>query len=84
MQISFTLPEEQFIAEPVEGVTETVRLYAALGMYRAGKLSVGAACELAGVDRYAFLDFCRRENLTLRTQTPEELESDLQQLLAEK
>ena len=84
MQISFALPEKQFIAEPVEGVTEKVRLYAALGMYRAGKLSIGAACELAGVDRYLFLDFCRREKVTLRTQTPDELESDYQQLIAQK
>ena len=84
MQISFALPEKQFVAEPIDGVTEKIRLYAALGMYRAGKLSVGAACELAGVDRYVFLDFCHRENVTLQTQTPDELENDFQRLSAEK
>ena len=83
MQISFPLPERQFVTEPVDDVTEKVRLYAALGMYRSGELSIGAACELAGVDRYVFLDFCKRENVPLRTQTPEELENDLDQLIAE-
>jgi len=64
MRISFSHPERQFVAEPVEGVTEKVR----------------AACELAGVDRYTFLDFCKRENVSLRTQTSNELEKDLNQL----
>jgi len=77
MQISFSHPERQFVAEPVEGVTEKVRLYAALGMVLAAELSIGAACQLAGVDRHIFLDFCKRKNVSLRTQTPDELEKDL-------
>jgi predicted HTH domain antitoxin len=84
MQISFPLPEGQFVADSQEGVTEKVRLYAALGLYRAGELSIGAACELAGVDRYIFLDFCKRERVTIRTQTPEELGRDIDQLLVEE
>ena len=78
--LNFTLPQKHFVGNSVKDVTNKVRIYAALGMYRAGKLSIGAACELAGVDRYIFLDFCRRENVTLRTQTPKELENDFQQL----
>jgi predicted HTH domain antitoxin len=78
MQITFPLPEGQFVADSVEGVTEKVRLYAALGMYRAGELSIGAACELAGVDRYVFLDFCKREKVPLQTQTPEELQTEFE------
>ena len=81
MQISFPIPEGQFVAETVEDVTEKVRLYAALGLYRAGELSIGAACELADVDRYIFLDFCKRENVTLRTQTADELANDVRQLI---
>jgi len=76
MQISFSLPESQFVAEPLESVTHKIRLYAALGMYQSGELSIGAACELAGVDRYEFLDFCKREGMTLLTQTAGELEKD--------
>ena len=82
MQICFPLPERQFVAEPIENVTEKVRLYAALGMYRAGELSIGAACELAGVDRYVFLDFCKHEQVPIQTQTPNELGDDFQKLIA--
>jgi predicted HTH domain antitoxin len=77
MQISFSLPESQFVTETPEAVTQKIRLYAALGLYQAGELSIGAASELAGVDRYDFLDFCKREGVILHTQTPDELEADL-------
>ena len=77
MQISFSLPESQFIAESPEEATQKIRMYAALGLYQARELSVGAASELAGMDRYAFLDFCKHESVILHTQTPEELEADL-------
>lgn len=77
MQISFSLPESQFIAESPEKVTKKIRLYAALGLYQVGELSIGAASELAGLDRYEFLEFCKREGIVLHTQSPEELESDL-------
>jgi len=77
MQISFSLPDSQFIAESPEEATQKIRMYAALGLYQAGELSIGAASELAGIDRYAFLDFCKQEGTTLRTQTPEELEADV-------
>jgi predicted HTH domain antitoxin len=77
MQISFSLPESQFVAESPEAVTRKIRLYAALGLYQAGELSIGAASELAGIDRYEFLEVCKREGVTLQTQSPEELEADL-------
>ena len=76
MQITISVPERPFVAEPSDSVSARIRLHAAAGMYRAGELSIGAACELAGVDRYTFLDFCRRQGIDLRTQTPDELEAD--------
>lgn len=77
MLISFSLPESQFVAESPEEATRKIRMFAALGLYQAGEISVGAASELAGMDRYDFLEFCKREGVHLRTQTPEELEADL-------
>ena len=76
MQITITIPQEPFLAEPSESVSRKIRLYAALGMYRAGELSIGAACELAGVDRYTFLEFCQRQGVSLQTQTLSELETE--------
>ncbi len=77
MQISFSLPESQFIAETPEEAAQKIRMFAALGLYQAGELSIGAASELAGLNRYDFLEFCKREGVSLHTQTPEELAADL-------
>ncbi len=84
MQISFSLPETQFVTESPEEATRKIRMFAALGLYQAGEVSVGAASELAGLDRYEFLEFCKREGVVLRTQTPEELEKDLRNFGAGK
>ena len=84
MQISFSLPDNPFIAETPEEVTQKIRMYAALGLYQAGKLSIGAASELAGMDRYTFLGFCKREGVPLRIQTSEESEADVKKFTAGK
>jgi predicted HTH domain antitoxin len=76
MLISFSLPESQFIAETTEEATQKIRMFAALGLYRSGEFSIGAASELAGMDRYAFLDFCKHQGVVLHTQTPDELEAE--------
>lgn len=83
MQITISIPDRPFVADPREGVSRRIRLFAAMGMYRAGELSIGAACEVAGVDRYTFLDFCRRQGVSLQTQTPGELEAEFNQLTGE-
>lgn len=76
MQISFSLPDHAFAALPPQTVERKIRLFAALGLYRAGELSIGAACALADVDRYVFLELCKREGIPVQTQTPEELEEE--------
>jgi predicted HTH domain antitoxin len=80
MLISFSLPDNQFIAETPEMVTKKIRAYAALGLYQSGELSIGAASELADVDRYEFLDLCKREGVILHTQTPDELEAEFNKI----
>ncbi|MEI6291130.1 MAG: UPF0175 family protein [Chloroflexota bacterium] len=76
MQISFSLPDNSFIAQPREQVIKRIRMYAAAGFYQAGELSIGAACELAGVNRVFFLEYCKQEGIHILTQTPEELETE--------
>ncbi len=81
MQITISIPDRPFVAEPRDSVANKIRLHAALGLYRAGELSIGAACELAGVDRHVFLDFCKRQGVAVQTQTPVELEAEFHRLI---
>lgn len=80
MEVTISFPTKQFVAESPDRVAAKIRLYAALGLYQSGELSIGAACELAGVGRYQFLDLMQREGVYVRTQTPDELEAEFQQL----
>ena len=54
-----------------------MRLYTALMLFREGKLSSGAAAELAGVPRVLFFDLCAEHGIPVSQITPEELEREL-------
>ncbi len=55
-----------------------MRLYAALMLFWLGKLSSGAAAEMAGVPRVMFLDLCAGYGIPVSQITPDELASELQ------
>jgi predicted HTH domain antitoxin len=53
------------------------RLYSALMLFQVGKLSAGAAAELAGVPKVIFLDLCGQYNIAVSQITPEELRDEI-------
>jgi predicted HTH domain antitoxin len=57
-----------------------MRLYTALFMYQSGLLSAGAACELAGVDRYTFLAECNRHEIPAMDYEEDELGEEMARL----
>ncbi|MCB0017937.1 MAG: UPF0175 family protein [Anaerolineales bacterium] len=83
MEVTISLPDKQFIADSPEKTAAKIKLYAALGLYQAGELSIGAACELAELDRVTFLELCKREGIIVRTQAPEDLEAEFRQLASD-
>lgn len=80
MQITLDIPEHYLTdASPAE-FGKSIRLYAALAMFRAGKLSAGAAAELAEIDRYSFAEACRNQQIPLVAYSPEDLRAELESL----
>jgi hypothetical protein len=77
MQVVLDVPESYMVGTSPEELGRQLKLYAALLMYRAGQLSAGAACELGSVDRYTFLEECKRFGIETLHGAAEELESDL-------
>lgn len=77
MDVTLSVPAQQFKLDTPVQVAQKIKLYAAVTMYQTGELSIGAACELANVDRYTFLDFLKQHNITLQVQTPDELEAEV-------
>ena len=59
-----------------EEMERDIRMYAALMLFWLGKLSSGAAAEMAGVPRVMFLDLCSEYGIPVSQITAEELEKE--------
>lgn len=77
MQLTVEIPERFAANHDAAFMSARLKLLAALALYQSGELSLGAACELAGVDRYEFLAECKNRRLPVLTVAPQELEEDL-------
>lgn len=60
-----------------EEFSRDIRLYAALMCFRLGKLSSGAAAEMAGIPRVMFFDACADYGIPVSQITPETLRREV-------
>jgi predicted HTH domain antitoxin len=68
---------QQRLNRTPEELSRDLQLYAALMMFRLGKLSSGAAAELAGVPRVTFLDLCAEYGIAISQITPDDLRQEV-------
>ncbi|HEX2209381.1 MAG TPA: UPF0175 family protein [Longimicrobium sp.] len=61
---------------------QRMKLSTALLMFQAGEVSAGAACELAGIDRWTFAAECTRHSIPLIAYEPGELEEEVRRVEA--
>ena len=80
MHVTLDVPEKFGIDYTIPELAKQIKLYAALGMFRAGKLSAGGACELADIDRFTFLAEYKKQELAVIEHEPGELEAELGEL----
>lgn len=60
-----------------EEMARDLRLYSALMLFRVGKLSSGAAAEMAGVPRVMFLDLCAEYDISVSQISGDDLRREL-------
>ncbi len=74
-KITVTIPDTvpQALNRTPEELGRDLRLYGALMLFRLGKLSSGAAAEMAGLPRVMFLDLCAEYGIAVSQITVEEL-----------
>ena len=60
-----------------EELSRDLRLYSAVMFFQLGKLSAGAAAELAGVPKVIFLDLCGQYDIPISQITAEELRAEV-------
>jgi len=79
-QITLEIPDDTMLALKVtsEGMGEALRMAAAAKLFELGKLSSGAAAELAGVPRTLFLMRLGDYGVPAFRLTEEELRQDLE------
>lgn len=77
MQITMDIPEQFALDKTRPEIVSTLKLYAALALFQAGKLSAGAATELAGIDRYTFMLECKKHNIPTINYSPDDLDAEL-------
>jgi predicted HTH domain antitoxin len=77
--VAIQLPGDvrQMLNRTPEELARDIRLYAGLMLFRLGKLSSGAAAEMAGVPRVMFLDLCAEYDIPVSQMTAEDLRHEL-------
>ena len=77
--LTLHVPSEisQMLNRTPEELTRDVQLYAALMLFRLGKLSSGAAAELAGLPRVAFLDLCAEYDIPVSQISGDDLRREV-------
>ena len=78
-ELTVYIPSEiqRMLNRTPEELKRDLQLYAALMLFNLGKLSSGAAAELAGVPRVSFLDLCADYGISVSQITPAELDREL-------
>ena len=77
--LTIRLPDEirKVLNRTPDEMGQDVRIYAALMLFRLGKLSSGAASLMAGIPRVMFLDLCAEHDIPVSQITPEELRREV-------
>lgn len=79
MKISVYVPDQYVDTDPRD-FAGRMRLSTALLMFREGQLSAGAAAELAGVDRWTFVEECGRYAIPITNYPAAELAEEVRSM----
>ena len=80
MEILVNVPDQYLVDEDPKAMADRLKLSAALLLFQQGQLSAGAACEMAGIDRFAFYEACRKYKIPVVDFPPEDLDHELRWL----
>jgi len=60
------------------------KLSTALSLFQAREISIGYACEMAGVDLYTFMEACKEHEIIVINHDPDEVEADLLRIIQQE
>ena len=77
MQIAIELPNDFVTMQAKTKIKQEIRLSYALRLFKSAKVTLSKAAELAGIDIYDFIKFCKEEQIPVIDITKEELLKEL-------
>ena len=83
MQVTMELPDQYFLTATPQEVAEEMKLNHALMLYKEGKISIGAACELASMNIYEFMKICKKHRIEILQYDEGELEEEVRRAVQE-
>lgn len=78
MQIAIELPNDFVTLQAKQQIQREIRLSYSLWLYRAGRVTIAKAAELAGVDLYEFMQACKENQVPVIDLTREELLEEIE------
>ena len=79
MQLTLQIPDIYFVNFQKQNIVKQIKLYTALMMFRSKQVSAGAACEIAEIDRYTFIEECKKHDIPVINYNADEIENEIQQ-----
>jgi predicted HTH domain antitoxin len=80
MQIAIELPNDFMAMQSEQKVKQEMRLSYALRLYKTAQVTLSKAAELANMDIYEFMRFCKEEQIPVINVTKEELQEELESM----
>ncbi len=80
--VKLELPEDilRSLNKTPEELTEEIKLMVAMRFFEVGKLSIGEAAKLAGMDKWTFIEELDKHKISIFNYPPKELERDLEDI----
>jgi len=78
MQIAIDLPNDFVGMQSEQAIAQEMRLAYALALFKASRVSLAKAAELAGLDIYGFMAACKAERIEIIDTSRDELLHEMQ------
>ncbi len=78
MQIAIELPNDFVGMQTEQTIAKEMRSAYALALFKAGRVSLAKAAELAGLDIYGFMSLCKDERIEVIDTSRDELLHEMQ------
>ncbi|MCF7980268.1 MAG: UPF0175 family protein [Chromatiaceae bacterium] len=78
MQIAIELPNDFVEMQSEQTIAKEMRSAYALALFKAGRVSLAKAAELAGLDIYRFMSLCKDERIEVIDTSRDELLHEMQ------